>query len=352
MRFTALAATLLASLALEAYASDDTLGSVTNLHISNAAVSPDGFSRDAVVVEGRFPSPIIKGNKGDNFKINVINELKDENLNTSTSIVRITNSYFMHGTNWADGPAFVTQCPIVTGESFLYDFNVPDQAGTYWYHSHLALQYCDGLRGPLIVYDPHDPYAHLYDVDDESTVITLADWYHAPANNLRPPEEANATLINGLGRYAGGPASPLSVITVEHGKRYRFRLINMACDPSYNFTIDGHNMTIIEVDGVNHQQLTVDEIQIFVAQRYSFVLDANQPVGNYWIRALPNAQSQLVGTAGGINSAILRYVGAPNKEPTTQGAPSKHPLQEVNLHPLVNAAAVCEETNVSALIKD
>ena len=46
----------------------------------------------------------------------------------------------------------------------------------------------------------------------------------------------------------------------------------MACDPSYNFTIDGHNMTIIEVDGVNHQQLTVDEIQIFVAQRYSFIV--------------------------------------------------------------------------------
>ena len=38
--------------------------------------------------------------------------------------------------------------------------------GTYWYHSHLALQYCDGLRGPLIVYDPHDPNAYLYDVDD------------------------------------------------------------------------------------------------------------------------------------------------------------------------------------------
>ena len=39
-------------------------------------------------------------------------------------------------------------------------------AGTYWYHSHLSTQYCDGLRGPLVVYDPHDPHAHRYDVDD------------------------------------------------------------------------------------------------------------------------------------------------------------------------------------------
>ena len=38
--------------------------------------------------------------------------------------------------------------------------------GTYWYHSHLGVQYCDGLRGPFVVYDPHDPHKHLYDVDN------------------------------------------------------------------------------------------------------------------------------------------------------------------------------------------
>ncbi len=38
--------------------------------------------------------------------------------------------------------------------------------GTYWYHSHYGLQYCDGLRGPLVIYDPNDPHRHLYDVDD------------------------------------------------------------------------------------------------------------------------------------------------------------------------------------------
>jgi hypothetical protein len=27
-------------------------------------------------------------------------------------------------------------------------------------------QYCDGLRGPLVVYDPQDPHANLYDYDD------------------------------------------------------------------------------------------------------------------------------------------------------------------------------------------
>jgi hypothetical protein len=40
------------------------------------------------------------------------------------------------------------------------------------------------FSGPLIIYDPDDPQKDLYDVDDESTVITLADWYHNPAPQL------------------------------------------------------------------------------------------------------------------------------------------------------------------------
>ena len=29
--------------------------------------------------------------------------------------------------------------------------------------------------------DPDDPHASLYDVDDENTIITLADWWHTPS---------------------------------------------------------------------------------------------------------------------------------------------------------------------------
>ena len=36
-------------------------------------------------------------------------------------------------------------------------------------------QYPDGFRGPLIVHDPENPYADLY---DEELVLTLSDWYH------------------------------------------------------------------------------------------------------------------------------------------------------------------------------
>jgi iron transport multicopper oxidase len=34
---------------------------------------------------------------------------------------------FQHGTNYNDGPAFVTQCPIIPENSYQYDFEVLDQ---------------------------------------------------------------------------------------------------------------------------------------------------------------------------------------------------------------------------------
>ena len=53
---------------------------------------------------------------------------------------------------------------------------------------------------------------------------------------------------------------------------YRFRLVSLSCDPNYVFSIDSHNLTIIEVDAISSQPLTVDSLRIFAAQRYSFVV--------------------------------------------------------------------------------
>ncbi|KAJ4465397.1 laccase 1 [Lentinula edodes] len=306
------------------------IGPVTDLHIVNSFIQPDGFNRSGVLAEGVFPGPLITGNKGDNFQINVIDELTNGTMLLSTSIVLLV-------LNWHSSRAFVNQCPIAANDSFLYNFNVPDQAGTFWYHSHLSTQYCDGLRGPLVVYDPQDPYADLYDVDDDSTVITLADWYHVPAPQAGAVPTSDATLINGLGRSVNGPAdAPFAVVNVVQGSRYRFRLVSISCDPNFLFSIDGHTFTVIEADGVNHEPVVADSIQIFAAQRYSFILTANQTADNYWIRANPNNGHS--GFTGGINSAILRYSGAPVADPVTTQT-STNLLQETSLVPLENPGA-------------
>jgi iron transport multicopper oxidase len=93
----------------------------------------------------------------------------------------------------------------------------------------------------------------------------------------------NSTLINGKGRYPDGPATSLAIVNVEHGKRsvfyfiqcriyldlsgcisYRFRLVSISCDPRFDFSIDNHTMTVIEVEGTSTQPLLIDSLTIFV----------------------------------------------------------------------------------------
>ncbi|KIJ21194.1 laccase [Paxillus involutus ATCC 200175] len=314
------------------------LGPVAELYIGNQVIAPDGFSRSATLANGVYPGPLIRAQKNDQFVIQVFNELTDETMPLDTSI-------HWHGvsqprSNWADGVAYVTQCPIRPYEAFEHKFTPTGQTGTYWYHSHYSTQYCDGLRGPLVIYDPADPLGHLYDVDDENTVITLSDWYHTPSTQLGTiftTVTANSTLINGRGRYPGGPLQPLTVIDVTPGLRYRFRIIGLSCDPSFNFTIDGHRMTIIEADGTEVVPVEVDSMPVLAGQRYSVVVTADQPVANYWIRSMNNQANQTFD--GGQNMAILRYAGALDQDPTSAAGPYELSFDESALHPLVDPGA-------------
>ena len=71
-------------------------------------------------------------------------------------------------------------------------------------------------------------------------------------------------------------------------------------------------------------------------------MEANRQIDNYWIHALPNLMynDSALGTANGINSAILRYEGAPDQEPRHLEVKSLNPLREWNLRPLEDPAAV------------
>jgi iron transport multicopper oxidase len=63
---------------------------------------------------------------------------------------------------------------------------------------------------------------------------------------------------------------------------------------------------------------------------------ANQPVGNYWIRAAPQGRNDFT---NGINSAILRYKGAKWIEPSTTLLKDPNTLLETQLHALIDPAA-------------
>ncbi|RDB27686.1 Laccase-4 [Hypsizygus marmoreus] len=322
-----------------------------NLNIVNANIAPDGFNRVGVLVNGVFPGTLIQAQKNDTLHIAVNNQLTNPLMRRSTTVH--WHGLFQHRTASEDGPAGVNQRPIAPAHSYTYDIPLNGQAGTFWYHSHLSSQYVDGLRGPLVIYDAADPHRSLYDIDDANTVITLADWYHDPAPGL---EETylhadsgghhepipDAGLINGAGRYVGGPSVTRPRINVVAGKRYRFRIINISAYSGYTFSIEGHRLSIIEIDGVSHVPLTVDQIPIYAAQRYSVVLTADNAVRNYWIRAPMELQHSLDNDNLDTDKvyAVLHYDGAPSGEPTTSpGEGTGIVLKEYLLAPLENPGA-------------
>ncbi|KAJ7089520.1 laccase 16 [Mycena epipterygia] len=309
--------------------------------VTNAFVAPDGFNRSAIQA-GVFPGTNIVAMKGDTLHLNVSNQLHDPTMRRSTSIH--WHGIFQDRTASEDGPSFVNQCPIAPGMFYEYNFNLFNQTGTYWFHSHLSTQYIDGERGTLIIY-PDDPQKDLWDVDDAGTIITLADWYHDPAEALmsqfkqdgHEPVPASG-LVNGAGRYVGGPLVPWSVINVVQGKRYRLRVINISGFAAYTFSIDGHTFDVIETDGIATVPLTVSSFEIHAAQRYSVVLHANAAVNNYWIRApMTVAGSSALLDKENVK-AILRYAGAPAQDPTTSSSGGAQ-LQEFELATLIDPGA-------------
>ncbi|KAJ6586497.1 laccase2 [Mycena vulgaris] len=315
---------------------------IFNLDIVNAQLAPDGFMRSTVVPNGTFPGPTFFLTKGDSVVIHLHNKLTDPGMRRSTSIH--WHGFFQARTSGMDGPSFVNQCPIAPSTTFDYVFDTAGQTGNYWYHSHLSTQYCDGLRGAFVVYDPNDPLGHLYDVDDESTVITLGEWYHvlAPAgqNSFFKTGQVpiqDSGLINGKGRFNGGPLVPYAVITVKQGLRYRFRVFSIACRPFMTLSFDNHTFDVIELDGVEHDPMPFQNADVYAAQRISIILNANQTVDNYWIRAPPTGGN--VTNNPNLNPnltlAILRYEGAPEVEPTTVNVPGPK-MDDGLMHPIAS----------------
>ncbi|KAJ3123074.1 hypothetical protein HK100_011733 [Physocladia obscura] len=307
---------------------------VFTLNVAYTTVSPDGFAQPMMLANGEIDYPIVV-NAGDTVEITVNNH-----LNVSTSLH--WHGLFQNGTPWMDGASMATQCPIKPGGTFLYKFNVGKQTGTYWWHAHHQSQYINGLRGPFIINDPKDPYLSQYDYD---VTMTLTDFFHNGSAYLLSkvfyiPNNTNAFeplpdsgLIGGVGQYNCSVSqahnkncvnnNPLKKYTVKPGKRYRFRIINTAAQARYLFSIDGHNLTVIESDGVYTNPTVVNQISIHTAQRYSFILTANETCSNYWIRAEMVDTWGLASYPNGLNfdvRAILSYAGTPNEDPTTSAA--------------------------------
>lgn len=71
-------------------------------------------------------------------------------------------------------------------------------------------------------------------------------------------------------------------VPVEPGKTYLFHVVNIGAFAGQYIWFEGHNMTIVEVDGVFTEQAVAETIYVGAAQRCSFLITTkNETTANY-----------------------------------------------------------------------
>ena len=274
-----------------------------DLVIERTPVEFGGRTGSAVTVNGTVPGPILRFREGETVTLRVTNRLAED------------TSIHWHGVlvpSGMDGVPGVSFRGIRPGETFTYRYRVR-QNGSYWYHSHSALQEQLGNYGSIVIAPAaRDPVAY-----DSEHVILLSDWTY------RDPERAMAKLKKEAGyfnyqqRTLGDFASdvrkmgwsetvkdrmmwakmrmdPTDILDVtgstytylvngmapdgnwtglfRPGERVRLRFVNASSMTYFNVRIPGLPLMIVQADGQNVQPVTVDEFQIATAETYDVIV--------------------------------------------------------------------------------
>ena len=276
-----------------------------DLAVARTAIGIDGRQGTAVTVDGSVPGPLLRFREGETVTLRVRNELDEP---TSIHWHGLLLPFEMDGVPGVSFPG------IPPGETFTYRYPVV-QSGTYWYHSHTGVQEQLGHYGPLVI-DPAGPDPVAY---DREHLVVLGDWMfanpHSVLAKLKKDEGYSnyrrrtvgdffrAVSRNGLGAAVGDRLrwgrmrmAPTDIADVagHHytylmngqgpetgwyglftpGERVRLRVINAAAMSYFNLRIPGLPMTVVQTDGQNVEPVTVDELQIAVAETWRWACSA------------------------------------------------------------------------------
>ncbi len=161
---------------------------------------------------GSVPGPMIEVVEGDRVRVIFENRLPEP------------TTIHWHGLEVPiemDGTPYISQPPVEPGGVFIYEFTV-NQNGTFFYHSHGAMQEMIGMIGLFVI---HPKVPHTPRVDKDYGFI-LQEWALLPNNNTPNTlaMEFNWLTINGKAAPATTP------LIVKQGERVRIRLVNLGMD--------------------------------------------------------------------------------------------------------------------------
>jgi hypothetical protein len=210
---------------------------------------------------GSAPGPTIQITKGDRVRVIVDNHLPE------------ATSMHWHGfevSNEMDGSPGSSQDPISPGGRFVYEFTL-NQEGTYFYHSHMAMQEMMGMIGAFVMH-PKESYKPRVDKD---FVIIMQEYAILP--NINVPNsmnmEFNWLTFNGK----SGPAT--TPLIVRDGERVRIRLINLGMD-HHPIHLHGHQFVVTGTEGGRQPESTWgpgNTVLVGVAQSRDVEFVANNP---------------------------------------------------------------------------
>ncbi|XP_054780830.1 laccase-17-like [Prosopis cineraria] len=248
-------------------------------------------TKSIVTVNGQFPGPRIIAREGDRLVIRVVNHVKNNITIHWHGVRQLRNG-------WADGPAYITQCPILSGQSYVYNFTVSGQRGTLWWHAHISWLRAT-LYGPIIILpSKHVPYPFPQPFKEQT--LTFGEWWKADTEAVinqamqtgSAPNLSDAYTINGLpGPLYNCSSKDTFKLNVKPGKTYLLRLINAALNDELFFSIANHTFTVVEADAVYVKPFETNVVLITPGQTMNVLLKTkpNPPNATFLIAARPYA---------------------------------------------------------------
>jgi FtsP/CotA-like multicopper oxidase with cupredoxin domain len=254
---------------------------------------------DAWGFNGSVPGPTIQVNEGDRVRLVVENRLPEP------------FSMHWHGLeipNDMDGMPGISQDLIAPGAPFVYEFTLR-QNGTFFYHSHMAMQEMMGLIGLFII---HPRRAHTPRVDRDFGIV-LQGWAILP-NNTIPNSlamEFNWLTLNGK----SGPAT--TPMLVKRGERVRIRLVNLGMD-HHPMHIHGHQFYVTGTEGGRIRTTAVEPantVLVGVAQARDIEFVADNPGDWHFHCHLPHhMMNQMVSMVGPLMMSHANMPMPPNPQ--------------------------------------
>ncbi|GFQ04777.1 laccase-17 [Phtheirospermum japonicum] len=229
-------------------------------------------TKSIITVNGKFPGPRLVAREGDRVLVNVVNNVTN-NVTIHWHGIRQLRS------GWADGPAYVTQCPIQTGQSYTYNFTITGQRGTLFWHAHISWLRAT-LHGPIIIL-PRRNESYPFRKPYKEIPIIFGEWWNADPEAVISqalqtgggPNVSDAYTINGLpGPLYNCSSKETFRLKVKPGKTYMLRLINAAMNDELFFSIANHTLTIVEADAVYVKPFATNIVLITPGQTTNVLL--------------------------------------------------------------------------------